>query len=586
MSARPPLAAKPRPLEIAILGNDALVAALPARPVQLAHAILACGFDHVVPVSWGEELVAEHVLQAVAGRPRGPVIFCACPEVRERLLASGPEMAPRLLSTVSPAIAAARYLRALHANRRVRITFLGGCAALGDPAIDVRVLPDELLHRLAARGIAPLRQPAVFDSVIPPDRRRYFSRAGGIPSPDLLARHAPQWRLVEIDEEEFSTSLADTLLAGGDVLIDVTPRLGCSSCGVFGASRRGVSADAALGATLEPPRSPSPVLDHGIAVAVESTARRPDLESRRAERVHLPSGSPLADRAPAPHETPVRSIELARRRAELRHIAITPSGVAIIGGGSARRASTTPTSGAESPRRRIATTRPTVEGAPDARSSIAALDQHVSPHVTSERSVATPVVIDVSLPLPAAVLGAGPGDEPSSWPPTGTDTPASTHKRRRTPVHETFQLARLFARGAGTAATGGTPSRNRAVRRQAAVIERRHTPHGGTGVVRVPRHHTTTPDEPAPIAAGATPEPAREPEVNLESSCADRVGVERQHRRPPPAARVARTRAPRQEPSTLPGRFARLLPYIATAVVVVAAAIAIAMILQGGPLAR
>jgi len=42
-----------------------LLAALPGRPVQLAHAILAAGFDLVIPVSWGEEVLAEHALRVL-----------------------------------------------------------------------------------------------------------------------------------------------------------------------------------------------------------------------------------------------------------------------------------------------------------------------------------------------------------------------------------------------------------------------------------------------------------------------------------------------------------------------------------------
>ena len=38
---------------IVILGTDAILAALPATPIQLAHACLRIGYQHVVPASWG-----------------------------------------------------------------------------------------------------------------------------------------------------------------------------------------------------------------------------------------------------------------------------------------------------------------------------------------------------------------------------------------------------------------------------------------------------------------------------------------------------------------------------------------------------
>src|SRR5690348_16284732 len=47
---------------VVILGTDALLAAAPATPVQLAHACLRGGFANVIPASWGDELIASAVL--------------------------------------------------------------------------------------------------------------------------------------------------------------------------------------------------------------------------------------------------------------------------------------------------------------------------------------------------------------------------------------------------------------------------------------------------------------------------------------------------------------------------------------------
>jgi hypothetical protein len=60
-TARPRVSASP--FSIAILGTDAFLAAAPALPVQLMHAALAAGFDSVVPVSLGDELVASETLR-------------------------------------------------------------------------------------------------------------------------------------------------------------------------------------------------------------------------------------------------------------------------------------------------------------------------------------------------------------------------------------------------------------------------------------------------------------------------------------------------------------------------------------------
>ena len=43
---------------IVVLGADTVLAALPATPVQLAHACRALGYDMAFPASWGDEIVA------------------------------------------------------------------------------------------------------------------------------------------------------------------------------------------------------------------------------------------------------------------------------------------------------------------------------------------------------------------------------------------------------------------------------------------------------------------------------------------------------------------------------------------------
>src|SRR5438067_4356844 len=70
-----------------ILGTDAVLAAVPATPVQLAHACLASGFDAVIPVTWGDELVAARVLDRIRGIDT-PVVQCCCPYVTRRLAAN------------------------------------------------------------------------------------------------------------------------------------------------------------------------------------------------------------------------------------------------------------------------------------------------------------------------------------------------------------------------------------------------------------------------------------------------------------------------------------------------------------------
>src|SRR5215208_6178712 len=157
----------PRTVAVAILGADALLAAQPATPVQIAHACRQAGYDTAIPACWGDELVAAETLKQLETRGARPAIFCSCPLVTERLLAKGPHLAPFMVATVSPPVATARYVRRLFGGEGagdLRITYIGTCPGARDEVIDARVEPRVFLAELANRGIDPAHQPLVFDS--------------------------------------------------------------------------------------------------------------------------------------------------------------------------------------------------------------------------------------------------------------------------------------------------------------------------------------------------------------------------------------------------------------------------------------
>ena len=244
---------------VAIIGNDAVLAATPATPVQLAHACLRRGFTIAVPVSWGDELIASETVRRLAARDRGPAVMCVCPFVRSRLLAPGPDLAPFLVSLVSPPVATARYVRAAYGDHGVHITYIGGCPGANDPAIDERLTPDAFLADLAEHGIALSEQPLVFDSIVPPDRRRWCSLPGGTPTAEMLWTDGDTRALVEIDRDDVSTDLAQHIIAQEHVLLDLAPALGCACSGAIGTipARNARSAVTAV----EPPRALGPVVD-------------------------------------------------------------------------------------------------------------------------------------------------------------------------------------------------------------------------------------------------------------------------------------------------------------------------------------
>lgn len=257
----------PRIPSIVVLGADALLAARPATPIQLAHACLQVGYQNVVPASWGDELIAAASLRALRQHGQLPAIQCSCPHVARRLLATGTDLQAFLLSLVAPPIALARYLREMHAPGQLHITYVGGCPGATDESIDERITPDALLATFNDRHIAIEQQPDYFDSIIPPDRRRYRSQPGGLPTAEMLWSangngSVATRSLVEIFGDELPVELAQHLLAGKPALIDVAPTLGCV-CSGADETLEPLRARARV-TDLEPPRATHPILDETV----------------------------------------------------------------------------------------------------------------------------------------------------------------------------------------------------------------------------------------------------------------------------------------------------------------------------------
>ncbi|HJU66960.1 MAG TPA: hypothetical protein VJ650_01850 [Gemmatimonadaceae bacterium] len=282
---------------VAILGVDALLAARPATPVQLAHACQAAGYAAVYPVTWGDELLATACMRRVAVRGDDPAIFCACPHVSDALLEVGSDLVRFLVPLVAPPVACARYLRALYGYNRVRITYIGACPGAHDPAIDARLTPMQFFGVLTQLDVDLHAQPEVFESVLPPDRRRHRSVPGGAPTSEMLASAGNAHTLEEIITDDWKTELAQRLLFRDRALFDVAPSLGCHCSG----ARPGVAPEDARPSVvaLEPPRAASDIIDPNVAVDVDRSL--PLISTRPRETREV---APVAIAAPPPDERP------------------------------------------------------------------------------------------------------------------------------------------------------------------------------------------------------------------------------------------------------------------------------------------
>ncbi|HWP02349.1 MAG TPA: hypothetical protein VNL96_02730 [Gemmatimonadaceae bacterium] len=241
------------PLEVVVLGNDALLAARPASPLQLERAVRRAGYDLVVPASWGEEAVAARV-GAVARERMVPVVPAHCPFVAE-CLRKVPGMQDRCLEGVSPPVAAARLVRLVLQGRAVSLTYVGACpgAALG--GYDHLFAPDVFVAWLRDTGLAPERQLPYLDNVLPSNRSRFCSLPGGIPAPTWLQDQGLELR------EAAPVTVLVALQSGRPGIIDLEP-----ACGWACARQRD------LLSSLEPPPSTEPIVSPGLDLQLEDGA--------------------------------------------------------------------------------------------------------------------------------------------------------------------------------------------------------------------------------------------------------------------------------------------------------------------------
>lgn len=233
------------PLRVAILGNDAVLEARPATPMQLAQACLRASFDLVVPASWGEELVAHQYAESL-GPYDGPApVLCHCPIVAQALADQSESLTT--LTLAPPPVATARYLRHVYSPRPLVITYVGRCPGAVGPELDAAVSPDRLLGILEDAGLSPEGQPELYQSMIPPDRGRYASQPGGSPNEPFLRREAGV-TLREVSPAALEVA-KHSITAPERVALDCTRLSGC----VCAAQSPAITA-------MEPPRRSGPVV--------------------------------------------------------------------------------------------------------------------------------------------------------------------------------------------------------------------------------------------------------------------------------------------------------------------------------------
>jgi diguanylate cyclase (GGDEF)-like protein len=165
-----------------ILPTEVSVFFFPATPEQIINACHAAGFSAILFEVLGDELVAEEYLELWRQngsrswlRSTSPIVVNYC---RTRM----PELLPFLAPVVTPAVALARYIRVTQGDRYDIV--YAGFGAPGSqaktPEVDISISFQELEVLYRSAGADPQDQPLTLTR-IPPERRRHYSLAGGLP---------------------------------------------------------------------------------------------------------------------------------------------------------------------------------------------------------------------------------------------------------------------------------------------------------------------------------------------------------------------------------------------------------------------
>jgi signal transduction histidine kinase/iron only hydrogenase large subunit-like protein/CheY-like chemotaxis protein len=127
---------------------------------QIVAAVRSLGFDRVLEVGFGAEMVAAEYARLLQHPPKHPLISTACPALVNYIRKYMPELVPSLVPVVSPMTALGRAVKQ-HYLPGAQVVFVGPCTAkkaeIRDPqvagAIDAALTFQELAKMLDEEGV-------------------------------------------------------------------------------------------------------------------------------------------------------------------------------------------------------------------------------------------------------------------------------------------------------------------------------------------------------------------------------------------------------------------------------------------------
>ena len=204
---------------------------------QVVGAFKAAGFDYVVEVAQGADLVSRAYKTYLEANPTGLHIATACPAVAEYVRKYHPELTGNLVPIVSPMIATALAVMELF-GQDVHCVFVGPCVAKKAEARDAGLPPviDEVLtlqeaHRvLAERGVDPATAAtAGWDEPVA-GRARVFPLPGGLLESAGLDRGMLDPEVLVVSGQDDTIEVLDSLGTADTGKTLLVEALMCNGC--------------------------------------------------------------------------------------------------------------------------------------------------------------------------------------------------------------------------------------------------------------------------------------------------------------------------------------------------------------------
>lgn len=208
-----------------VVPSEIFVHFYPAGPEQVINALRAVGFGGLHFELLGDELVALEYLRIWReNTDKSTWIRSTSPLVVEYCRAKHPELVPLLAPVVTPALALARYIRALQGDVELIYVGLDSPAVNGEDLYATHLSFVELEQLLEERDRSPSEQPLLLRE-IPPERQRFLSAAGGLPLPMLDQERASSRTFRKLRGLHTLSGLSELVRDGGERLgfVDILP---------------------------------------------------------------------------------------------------------------------------------------------------------------------------------------------------------------------------------------------------------------------------------------------------------------------------------------------------------------------------